>query len=215
VPAVVQVVPIVLVIDVHVVALVPVIPPVPRPLVGERDPVAVILEAGVPAYEDHREAVHAEVVVASPVAPEAVVGDAVAVIAAPLTPRAVVVAPVRGTILGAGLVEAAVHLLLVLRDAALVVSSLWVHLIGLDTAVVCAAVGLLVALLLLTLLLLGLLVLLCGLLMLLLCLLVLLLLMLLPLLLMLLPLLPLLFMLLCVGRSNGAEEHTQGSCADS
>ena len=181
-------------------------------MVGERDPVAVILEAGVPAYEGHREAVHAEVVVASPVAPEAVVGDAVAVIAAPLTPRAVVVAPVRGTRLGAGLVEAAVHLPLVLRDAALVVSSLWVHLIGLDTAVVCAAVGLLLAvLLMLRLCLLVLLVLMLRL-----CLLVLLVLMLRLCLLVLLRFALLLtpLLVLCVGTSSASEKQEQNCCAD-
>jgi len=139
------------------------------------------------------------------VEPEAVFRYAVAVIAAALTPSAVILVPRTG----AGLAKTAAHLPLVLWDAAMVDASIG-RAVGLDAAVIDAAVGLLRFGLtlrrfasLLMLLLRGLLtVLLCG----------------LPLL-MLLPLLRFallltLLLVLCRGRNSGSEKQEQNCCAD-
>jgi hypothetical protein len=218
--AVIYVVPIVGVINIYVVGFVPRRRPRFWPWINERNPIPVVLKARIPAYEDRRKAVDAEEVVAPEVEPEAVVRNSVAVIAAALTPTAVVVIPRTG----ARLDETGTHLPLVLGDAARVDAAIG-GAVGLDAAMIDTAKALLRSLRrstsrLRTLLL-------CG---------FRLLLLLLPLLrfgrllmlwlcrfLLLLLLLPRLrfalllslLLALCVGRSNGSEEQTQGPCADS
>ena len=131
------VIPVTPVIDIHVVGLVPVRRPRLRPRIHERNPITVVLEARIPAYEDHRKAADAKEVVISEGEAEARVGDAVAVIAATLAPGAVIVIPR----VSARLCEAAVHLSFVLRNAAVVYAPMgWA--IPLDSAVISAAVAL-------------------------------------------------------------------------
>jgi hypothetical protein len=225
--AVIYVVPIVGVINIYVVGFVPRRRPRFRPRINERHPIAVVLKARIPAYEDRRKAVDAEVVVTPEVEPEAVFRNSVAVIAAALTPAVMFVVPRTG----ARLAEPAAHLPLVLWDAARVDAAIG-RAGGLDAAMIDAAVGLLrslrrftsplllrygwfLLLMLLSLLRSALLLMLLRRLFLLLTLLRcgFLLLMLLPLLWS--ALLPFLLLALCVGRSNGSEEQKQGACADS
>jgi hypothetical protein len=193
--AVIYVVPIAGVIDIYVVGFVPRRGPRFRPRINERNPIAVVLEARISAYEEHRKAVDAEEVLTPEVEPEAVFRNSVAVVAAALLPGAVFVIPRTG----ARLDETAVHLSLVLWDPAMVDAAMG-GAGGLDAAMIDAAEGLLRSLrryisrLLM--------LLLCG-----------------FLLLMLLHLLRfavLLFLLLtlCVGRSNGSEKKEQNSRAD-
>lgn len=132
---IVQVVPIVGVIKIYVVGFVPSVRPHFRPGINERDPIAVIAEARVTADEDHGQSVNAEEVVPSPVRPEARFWYAVAVVAAALAPGTVVVIPRPG----ARLAEAAAHLLLLLRNAAMVDAAVS-RAIGPDAAVISAAV---------------------------------------------------------------------------
>jgi len=203
--AVIYVVPIAGVINIYVVGFVPVRRPRFRPRINERNPIAVVLEARISAYEEHRKGVDAEEVPTPEVEPEAVFGNSVAVVAAALLPGAVFVIPRTG----ARLDETAAHLPLVLWNAAMVNAAIG-GARGLDAAMIGAAGALLRSLRrsisrLLMLLLCGfllLMLLLCGL-----------------LLLMLLPLLrfaALLFLLLmlCVGRSNGSEKKEQNSRVD-
>jgi hypothetical protein len=222
--AVIYVVPIVGVINIYVVGFVPRRRPRFRPRINERHPIAVVLKARIPAYEDRRKAVDAEEVVTPEVEPEAVFRNSIAVIAAALTPTVVFVIPRTG----ARLAEPAAHLPLVLWDATRVDAAIG-GAGGLDAAMIDAAVALLRSLrrftspllLLYGFLLLMLLSLLRSALLLLRCLFLLLtllrcgflLLMLLSLLRF--ALLPFLLLALCVGRSNGSEEQKQGPCADS
>ncbi len=114
--AVIYVVPIAGVIDIYVVSFVPVRRPRFRPRIHERNPIAVVLEAWISAYEEHRKGADAEEVPTPEVEPEAVFRNSVAVVAAALLPGAVFVIPR----LGARLDEPATHLPLVLWDAAMV-----------------------------------------------------------------------------------------------
>jgi hypothetical protein len=109
-----------------------------RPRIGECDPITVVLEAWIPAYKNHRKAIDAEEVVIAEVEPESVFRYAVAVIAAALAPCAVVVVPG----MRARLAETAAYLLLVLWDAAMVDAPIG-GAVGLDAAVISAAVALL------------------------------------------------------------------------
>ena len=91
--AVVQVVSIVGVVNIDVVSVVPRRSPRLRPRIDERNPIAVLLEARIPADENQWKPADAEEVIASEVEPEAVFGNAVAVVAATLTPGVVFVIP--------------------------------------------------------------------------------------------------------------------------
>ena len=136
--AVIHVVPIVGVVDIDIVSLIPVRSPVFRPGVDERDPVAVVLEARIPADEDQRKLADVEKVLMPEVEPEAVIGNPVAVVPAALTPGAMFVMPRAGP----GVNETFVYLPLVLWDAAMVDATMR-GTIGLDTAVIGAAIALL------------------------------------------------------------------------
>ena len=94
IPAVVQVVAVVDVVDVDVVVVVPVIPPGFRPRIDRADPIALVLEARVSAYNQEGKAVDAESVARAKVSAIAVVRNAVAVVAAALLPGAVIGLPV-------------------------------------------------------------------------------------------------------------------------
>ena len=109
-----------------------------RPRIGECDPITVILEARIPADKDHGKAINAEEVVIAEVEPESVFRYAIAVIAAALAPCAVVVVPG----MRARLAETVVHLFLALWHAAMVDAPM-LGTVGLDAAVISAAVALL------------------------------------------------------------------------
>jgi len=212
--AIIEVVPIAGVVKIYIVGFVPSRRPRFRPRINKRHPIAVVLEARIPAYEEQRKPADAEEVVTPEVVPKAVIRNSVAAIAAALLPGAVIVIPRTR----ARLDETAAHLPLVLWNAAMVDAAIGGPA-GLDAAMIGAAGALLRSLRRSVS---WLLMLLCGLLLMLLCglLLMLLALLLCGLLLVLLPLFRfalVLFVLcaLCVGRSNGSEEQKQGPCADS
>lgn len=92
--AVVHVVAVVLVADVHIVVVVPVIAPAGRPGIDRTDPIALILEARISAYHQKGEAADAESVARAKVPAVPVLGDTVAAVAAALLPVAVVGLPV-------------------------------------------------------------------------------------------------------------------------
>ena len=79
--------------DIHVVVVIPVIPPVFRPRVNKTDPIAPILEAWVPANNQEGQTVDAEPMAPTKVSTVTVVRDAVAIVAATLLPVAVVRVP--------------------------------------------------------------------------------------------------------------------------
>ena len=91
---VIEVVTVVDVVDVDIVIVVPVIPPIFRPRVNGADPIALVLEAWVSAYNQEGEAVDAEAVARAKVSAVPVVGNAVTPVAAALLPVAVVGVPV-------------------------------------------------------------------------------------------------------------------------
>jgi hypothetical protein len=91
--AVVQVIAIVDVGHVNVVVVIPVVPPVLRPWVNKTYPIALVLEAGLPANNHEGEAIDAKPMVPAEVSSISVVGNAVAVVAATLLPVAVVRVP--------------------------------------------------------------------------------------------------------------------------
>lgn len=113
---VIHVVPIVGVINVHIVGFVPGSRPHLRPRIDKCDPISVVLEAGSAAYENQRKTADAEGVAASEVTSEAGVRNPVAVVSAALTPRSVFGIPRTS----ARLDETAAHLSLVLWDTAMV-----------------------------------------------------------------------------------------------
>jgi hypothetical protein len=94
VPAVEQVVAVVDVGNINVVVVIPVIRPVFRPRVNETEPIALILEARVPTYNQKGQSVYAESMVRPKVSPEALIGNAVSVVATTLLPAAMVGIPV-------------------------------------------------------------------------------------------------------------------------
>jgi hypothetical protein len=94
IPAVVHVVPIVLVDHVNVVGLVPVICPIAGPWVNKAEPIATVLKAGISADNHVRLAEDDEPMAGAKVARVTVVWNAVAVVSAALLPRAVVRLPV-------------------------------------------------------------------------------------------------------------------------
>ena len=79
--------------DVNIVIVVPVIPPVFGPRINQTHPVTVVLEAGISAYNQERQAVDAEPVVRPKISTVALVRNAVAAIAATLLPVAMVAVP--------------------------------------------------------------------------------------------------------------------------
>jgi hypothetical protein len=88
IPAVVQVIPVIDVIDVNIVGLVPVGSPVFRIGIIEIEPIAVVLEAWIPAHHHEGEAVYAEPVSWAIVGVKNVVRYPVAVVAPALPPGA-------------------------------------------------------------------------------------------------------------------------------
>jgi hypothetical protein len=89
IPAVVQVIAVVGVVDIHVIVFVPVVGPVFGDRVQETEPVAVVLEAGIAAKNYQREAVNAEPVIPAEVTAEPFFRNMVTVVAATLLPGAV------------------------------------------------------------------------------------------------------------------------------
>ena len=99
IPTVVKVIPVVDVIDVNIIGLVPGAPPVFWIWVNETEPIAIELEARIPAYYHEWEAVDPKIVTSTTVAVEIAVWDSVAMIAASLMPIAVLRLPVVSTML--------------------------------------------------------------------------------------------------------------------
>jgi len=91
---VVKVVAVVDVGDINVVVVIPVISPVFRPWVNETDPIALILEARISAYNQEGQAIDTEPMVWAKVSTIPVIRDAVSVVATTLLPAAVVRIPV-------------------------------------------------------------------------------------------------------------------------
>ena len=94
IPAVVEVIAVVHVVDVDVVVVVPVISPGFRPWVNGTDPITLVLEARVSAYHQEGKSVDAESVAGAEVSAVAVVRNAVAAVATALLPGAVIGLPV-------------------------------------------------------------------------------------------------------------------------
>jgi len=94
VPAVVHVIPVVHVCDIDIVIVVPIVSPVFGPRVNGTDPVAFVLEAGIPADNLEGQAADSEAMVWSKVSTVTVIRNAVTVVPAALLPRAVVGVPV-------------------------------------------------------------------------------------------------------------------------
>jgi hypothetical protein len=94
IPAVVHVVAVVDIADIDFVVVIPVISPVLRPWVYRTEPITLVLEAWISAYNQEGQAVNTESMVRPKVSAEAVVRDAIAVVAAALLPGAVVRFPV-------------------------------------------------------------------------------------------------------------------------
>ena len=97
--AVVQIIPVSRVVNVHIIIFVPVVRPILRPRVNNAEPKAAVLEARISADHYHGVAVDAECVRRTKVATIMVVWDAVAVVAAALLPIAVLRLPVMGATL--------------------------------------------------------------------------------------------------------------------
>ena len=96
--AVVQIIPIIVVVHVNVIAVVPIVRPVFRPRINQTEPITAVLEAAMSADVHHRETVDAEPMFLSVVAAEAVIRDAVAAVTAALLPSVVLRLPAMGTI---------------------------------------------------------------------------------------------------------------------
>ena len=94
VPAVVQVIAVFGVNDIHVIVVVPIVRPVLWPWVHETEPKAAVLEARVPSIQLHRVPVDAEPVIRTKVATITVIWNTVAVVAAALLPVTVLGLPV-------------------------------------------------------------------------------------------------------------------------
>ena len=93
-PAVVQVITVIDIADIHVIIVVPVVAPVVWPRVKGTDPIALVLEARVSADNQKGEADDPESVARPKVSAETVVRNAIAVVATALLPGAVVRLPV-------------------------------------------------------------------------------------------------------------------------
>ena len=84
--AVVQVIAVVDVSDINVVGVVPVIRPIFWPRINNTEPIATVLEAGIPAHDLEWLAVNSEPMIWSEGSAEPVIRDAVAVITTTLLP---------------------------------------------------------------------------------------------------------------------------------
>src|ERR1700675_2044717 len=91
--AVVHVVAVVDIGDIHFVVVVPVVAPVFRPRINGAEPVPFILKTWIPAYNQKGKAAEGEAMSRSEVSAEAIVGNAVAAIPASLLPGAVIRLP--------------------------------------------------------------------------------------------------------------------------
>jgi hypothetical protein len=94
IPPVVHVVAVVDIVDIHFVVVIPAISPVRRPWIYRTEPITLVLEAWISAYNQERLAVNTESMIRSEIYAEAVVRDAIAVVAATLLPGAVIGFPV-------------------------------------------------------------------------------------------------------------------------
>jgi hypothetical protein len=124
IPAVVHVVAIVDVVDIDVVVVVPVISPGLRPGVDSADPIALVLEARVSAYDQEGEGIDAESVARPKVSAVAVVRNAITSVAPALLPGTVIGLPVLGSMLLPSALLDAPLLLVALRLLLLVVLGL-------------------------------------------------------------------------------------------
>jgi hypothetical protein len=94
VSGVVKVVPVVGISYVDVIRVIPIGRPVARIRVNHAEPIASILEAGIPTDDQEREAADAESVSLSEAAAEAFIGNAISVVPATLLPGSMVRLPV-------------------------------------------------------------------------------------------------------------------------
>lgn len=115
IPAVIEVVAVVNVIDVDIVIVVPVVAPRIWPGIDGADPVAFVLKARVSADNQEGEGVDAETVAWAKVSAIAVIRDAIPVISAALLPGAVIGLPVLRAVLLPG----------ALPDSLLLLPALW------------------------------------------------------------------------------------------
>ena len=99
IPAVVQVIAVLGVVDIHIIVFVPVVFPVFWPWVNDTEPKAAVLEAGIPPTDHQREAVDVEPVILTEVAAKIVFRNTVAAVAATLLPAAVLSLPSTGAML--------------------------------------------------------------------------------------------------------------------
>ena len=89
IPAVVQVIAVPEVVDIHIIVVIPVVSPVFWPRVNDTEPKATVLKSGISANNYQREAVDAEPVTRTKVTTETDFRNVVAVVAATLLPGAV------------------------------------------------------------------------------------------------------------------------------
>jgi hypothetical protein len=94
VASVVQVIAVVDIADIDLVIVVPVVAPVGRPRVNDTQPVAVVLEARIPANHDEGQALNTETMVRAEITAKTVVRNAISVVATALLPCAMVRLPV-------------------------------------------------------------------------------------------------------------------------
>jgi hypothetical protein len=94
IPAVVQVVAVVDIVDIDFIVVVPVITPVLRPRIYRTEPITLILEAWISAYNQERLAVNTKSMVRPKIYAEAVVRYAIAMVSAALLPGTMLGLPV-------------------------------------------------------------------------------------------------------------------------
>jgi len=99
IPAVVQIIAVFRVIDIHIIVFIPVVMPVFRPRIKDTEPIVVVLKTGISAENFQREAIDSKCVARTEVAAKMVVGNMIAVVAAPLLPGAVLGLPAMGAML--------------------------------------------------------------------------------------------------------------------
>jgi hypothetical protein len=99
IPAVVQVIAVARIVDVDVIVVVPVAGPVFRPGVGQAEPIAAVLKAGISTDDHDGVAVNAERVAGAKVTVIAVLGNTVTVVTAALLPVAMLGLIVGGAVL--------------------------------------------------------------------------------------------------------------------
>jgi hypothetical protein len=99
IPAVVQVIAVARIVDVHIVVVIPIVGPVFRPGIGKAEPIAAVLKAGISTDDNHGVTVNPEGMTRTKVTVIAVIGNAIAVVAAALLPIAMLRLPVAGAML--------------------------------------------------------------------------------------------------------------------